>query len=106
MARKGVISSDELPWNDKKGLHALVGRKVSTYFGPGKIVVLKDGGVAMAVKMPCYYSLTKGCKYKATVYLRRGCAGPDHYAYDSKGHWQADLRDQVIVCPKHKGRKP
>jgi hypothetical protein len=61
-------------------------------------------------KIPCFHNRHTGatqtpCKRKITVYLGRGAGGEDCYAYDKKGKFLADLRNQVWYCHTHQPKK-
>jgi hypothetical protein len=91
------LQSDDLPWS--QGLASLCGQKVNSNFGVGTIVQLRDGTHGIKVRLLCQH---EGCRKTRTFYLGPGPGGPDHYAYNIKGKYMADLRDQSWVCPAHR----
>ncbi len=78
-----------------------IGDDVQTYCGGvGKLCILDDGGWAIRVYLACQGQ--DSCSETQVVYLRPGCAGPDHYAYNFSGKYLADLRNRGFDCGKHK----
>lgn len=101
MPRKMLHSSD-LQGRSKRWIANQLGQKVETYAaGIGTLVIIGDGHWAIRVRLLCNHAGCDGCKRTHTVYLRRGCGGPDHYAHNFKGEYVADLRDQVFNCGQH-----
>jgi hypothetical protein len=92
-----MLHSEDLQGRSKRWIANRLGQKVETYAaGIGTLVIIKDGGWAIRVRLVCI-----GCSRTHVVYLRPGCGGPDHYAHNFKGEYVADLRDQVFNCGKH-----
>jgi len=93
-----MLHSEDLLSMTLQEIHDRIGQKVETYAaGIGTLVIIGDGGWAIRMRLRCI----RGCRRTHTVYLRRGCAGPDHYAHNFKGEYVADLRDQVFNCGQH-----
>jgi len=94
-----MLHSNDLQGRSKRWIANRLGQKVQTYAaGIGTLVIIKNGWWAIRVRLLCNHA---PCRRTHTVYLRRGCGGPDHYAYNFKGEYVADLRDQVFNCGQH-----
>jgi predicted DNA-binding protein YlxM (UPF0122 family) len=97
--KKPKYQSDDLLNMSRDKIHTLIGKRIQSYFGIGVLVILKDKDWAIQLRLVCQ---EKGCHRWCIVYLRPGCAGPDHYACDINGKYRANLRDEVFFCKRHR----